>query len=180
MRRGGAFTAVASRILDFVSACAAAAAGVIMAAMTVVITWQIIGRFVLNDTPSWTEELTGTLIVYMTLIGAAAGVWSGGHIAIDLFTEKMPARLRRATNAGVFVLVAVFGAIMVFYGVKMMEVVRHWTNPTLQVTRAINYAAFPAAGALMCLFALARAFLGAQPERGPEALDDGGNDGGDA
>ena len=46
----------------------------LMAAMVVVITAQVWYRFILNDPLSWSEELGRYLFVWISFLGAAAGV----------------------------------------------------------------------------------------------------------
>ena len=45
--------------------------------------FQVFGRYVMNDTPTWTENLALVLVLYVTLIGAAVGVRDAGHIGME-------------------------------------------------------------------------------------------------
>ena len=47
------------------------------------VSWQVFGRYVLNDTPTWAESLTLVVILYVALIGAAVGVRDAGHIGME-------------------------------------------------------------------------------------------------
>lgn len=39
-----------------------------------VVAYQVFGRYVLNDTPTWAESLALVLVLYVTMFGAAVGV----------------------------------------------------------------------------------------------------------
>lgn len=122
--------------------------------MTVIISWQIFGRYVLNDTPKWSEQLAGILIVYLTLIGGAIAIREDRHIALTYFRDKWSKATQARTELLVDLLIAGFGLVMVFYGVKMAELVQAWTIPTLGISQGVNYFSFPVAGILIFLFAI--------------------------
>ena len=63
-------------------------------AMTAIIGWQVFGRFVLNSSPSWTEQASLILMIWYVMFAAAAGVYEGFHIRIALLEEKLGPRAR--------------------------------------------------------------------------------------
>lgn len=126
----------------------------LMVVMTVVISWQIFGRYVLNDTPKWSEQLAGILIVYLTLLGGAIAIREDRHIALTYFRDKWSKVTQRRTELLVNLLIAGFGVVMVFYGVQMAELVRAWTIPTLGLSQGVNYYSFPVSGFLIILYAI--------------------------
>jgi TRAP-type C4-dicarboxylate transport system permease small subunit len=48
------------------------AAGLLL--MTAIVGWQVFGRYVLNSSPSWSEQAALTLMIWYVSFGAAAGV----------------------------------------------------------------------------------------------------------
>ncbi|WP_191621350.1 TRAP transporter small permease [Marinihelvus fidelis] len=133
----------------------------LMVVMTVIISWQIFGRFILNNTPKWSEQLAGVLMVYLTLLGGAIAVKEGRHIALTYFRDRFPVKLREAAWVVCHLLVLGFGLIMLVYGAKMAQLVQAWTIPTLGVSTSVNYWPFPVSGALIVAFsaqALVRAW----------------------
>ena len=143
------------RVLAWLARVAQFVAVIAMIVMTVIIGWQIFGRFVLNDTPKWSEQLAGIIMVYLMLIGGAVAVWENRHIALDVLLNALPAGGQRVVRLLIYALLALFGAMMVVYGIEMAGIVRAWTVPTLGVSKSVNYWAFPVAGALICAFSLA-------------------------
>lgn len=127
---------------------------VLLVAMTAIISWQIFGRYILNDTPKWSEQLAGILIVYMTMIGGAIAVRENRHIALTYFRDRWSPTARSRARLISCLLMAGFGALMMVYGVRMAQLVEAWTIPGLGVSQGINYWSFPVAGLLICAFAL--------------------------
>ena len=48
-----------------------------------IVFYQVFGRYVLNNTPTWAENLALVLVLYVTLLGAAVGVRDAGHIGME-------------------------------------------------------------------------------------------------
>ena len=61
--------------------------------------WQVFGRYVLNNSPTWAESLALVLILYVTLLGAAVGVRDAGHIGMESLLVLVPERLREKMRA---------------------------------------------------------------------------------
>ena len=79
-------------------------------AIVAVVFYQVFGRYVLNSSPTWTENLALVLILYVTLIGAAVGVRDAGHIGMDSLLVMLPDRMRERIEFVIHLLVAAFGA----------------------------------------------------------------------
>jgi len=56
--------------------------------------YQVIGRYVFNDTPTWAEALALLLVLYITSLGVAVGVRDAGHIGMDSIISLLPERMR--------------------------------------------------------------------------------------
>ena len=54
--------------------------------------WQVFGRYVLNDTPVWAESTALLLVIWVTMLGAAAGVRDAGHIGMESLVVLLPER----------------------------------------------------------------------------------------
>src|SRR5688572_31030458 len=92
----------------------AAVAGLL--AIVAVVAWQVFGRYVLNDTPTWAEALALVLVLYVTMLGAAVGVRDAGHIGMESLLVLVSARVRLKLELVIHVLVACFGALMAWNG----------------------------------------------------------------
>ena len=130
------------------------AAGLI--AMTGVIGWQVFGRFVLNSSPSWTEQTALVLMIWYVFFAAAAGVWERFHIRIEILENRLaPAQVRRLRIA-IHALIALFGLILLVFGAQLAWLVRDHVIPSLGISRAWAYLPIPLAGFLTIVFSIGR------------------------
>ena len=115
---------------------------------------QVVGRYVLNDTPTWAEALSMLLVLYVTALGLAVGVRDAGHIGLESLVSLLPEAWRLRLEVLIHALVALFGAIMVWS--SWTWTVLKWTDmkPMLHVPVGMDYLALVIAGALVVLFSI--------------------------
>lgn len=133
-----------------------------LVAMAGIIGWQVFGRFVLDSSPSWTEQASLVLMIWYVMLAAAAGVREGFHIRIALLDEWLGERggwLRRLVAA----VVALMGLVFVIYGAQLCWAVRGNVIPSLGISRSFAYIPLPVSGLLMAVFAIER-LLSGQPD----------------
>jgi TRAP-type C4-dicarboxylate transport system permease small subunit len=131
----------------------AAVAGLL--AIVVVVTWQVFGRYVLNDTPTWAEALALVLVLYVTMLGAAVGVRDAGHIGLDsVLALALPERHRIWFEYVIHVLVGIFGALMAWHGGVLAASVMPYKIPILGLPEGINHVPLVIAGVLIVLFSI--------------------------
>src|SRR5215217_2631346 len=53
--------------------------------LIVAVLYQVIGRYIFNDTPTWAESGAVLLVLYVTMLGMAVGVRDAGHIGLESF-----------------------------------------------------------------------------------------------
>ncbi|MGL5734728.1 MAG: TRAP transporter small permease, partial [Beijerinckiaceae bacterium] len=111
-----AFAAAFSRFLTPVANAALwlSAAGLVL--MTIFVAWQIFGRYVLNDSPSWTEPGSLLLMSWFIVLGAAVGVREGDHLGFDIGLHYASPPVRKAMQTLTYGLVIAFGIAMAVYG----------------------------------------------------------------
>jgi TRAP-type C4-dicarboxylate transport system permease small subunit len=119
-----------------------------------VVALQVFGRYVLNDTPTWAEALALVLIIWVTMLGAAVGVRDAGHIGMESLLVLVPERIRLRMEMVIHVLVAIFGAMMVWNGWGLTESVKAYNIPTLGISEGYKYFPLVVSGALITLFSL--------------------------
>jgi len=125
-------------------------------AMTAIIGWQVFGRYVLESSPSWSEQTAMVLMIWYVFLAAAAGVWERFHIRIDLLENRLSPTGRRRLRIAIHALVAFFGLIFCIYGALLAWDVRVHVIPSLGISRLFAYLPIPFAGLLMTLFSIAR------------------------
>jgi len=80
------------RLLDRVAGYAIVAA---MTGMVVVVSTQVMLRYVFNDSLDWAEDVGRLFFVWAIFLAIPIGVGRGGHIAIELLTTHLPAHVQR-------------------------------------------------------------------------------------
>ena len=59
-------------------------------AIVACVSFQVFGRYVMNDTPTWAEALALVLVIWVTMFGAAVGVRDAGHIGMESLLVLVP------------------------------------------------------------------------------------------
>lgn len=138
--------------------------------MTAIVGWQVFGRYVLNSTPSWSEQAALTLMIWYVALAAAAGVRQGFHIRIVALEEAASPGVRKAMQVFSNTVVGACGIAMLVWGGELVLLTWSHVIPSLGISRGLAYLGLPIAGALMALFALERTLevLAAQPLKDEE------------
>lgn len=124
-------------------------------AIVVVVAWQVFGRYVLNDTPTWAESLALVLVLYVTMLGAAVGVRDAGHIGLDsVIAFAVPERHRIWFEYIIHVLIGLFGILMAWHGGVLAASVMLYKIPILGLPEGINHVPLVIAGVLIALFSI--------------------------
>ena len=114
--------------------------------------WQVFGRYVLNDTPTWAENLALLLVLFVTAFGLAVGVRDAGHIGLESLVVLLPLAWQRRIAYLVHLLVGLFGALMVHGGWIWARLKWSEKKAMLPVPDGIDYVPIIIAGLLIVLF----------------------------
>jgi TRAP-type C4-dicarboxylate transport system permease small subunit len=118
------------------------------------VSWQVFGRYVLNNTPTWAESLSLLLVLYVTMFGVAVGVRNSGHIGLESFLVLAPDWLRTKMEYLIHALVLLFGACMTYSCASLAESVWEYRLPTLGISEGWKYIPAVIAGSLIVLFSI--------------------------
>jgi len=90
--------------------------GVALVVMTLLLGYQVFGRYVLNDTPTWVDPLSLLLVMLIAFLGAGIGVYENTHLSVVLFRQIATAKIRSVLVITNDLILAVFGGLMLWYG----------------------------------------------------------------
>jgi TRAP-type transport system small permease protein len=85
-----------------------------------IVFYQFVTRYVLNDSASWTEEIARYFLIATVFIGASIGVAKNNHIQVDFFYRYMGAGTARVLASIVDVLRIAFFGTTIFLTIEMM------------------------------------------------------------
>jgi TRAP-type C4-dicarboxylate transport system permease small subunit len=130
--------------------------GCLLLAMVVIQALGVIFRFILHDSLSWSDELSSYLFVWLTCLGAAAGVKLRVHPEVKALADRLPAVMQVGLEDLTDVAIAALGVIFVVYGGDMLDLIGTETASSLPISMVYPYLAIPVGGALLILHAAAR------------------------
>lgn len=139
------------RILNWILA-------LLMAAMVVVIAAQVWYRYILNEPLSWSAELGRYVFVWISFLGAAAGVRYQVHLGIDLLPKILPERVYRLAVVLMNLIVQVFLVIIIFWGIELLRIVRFQSSPSMNISMLYPYLAVPVGSIFMFINSLRISF----------------------
>jgi TRAP-type C4-dicarboxylate transport system permease small subunit len=119
-----------------------------------VVGWQVFGRYVLNSSPTWAENLALVLILYVTLFGAAVGVRDAGHLGMESLLVLVPEGPRARVEMVIHVLVGIFGGAMAWNGWILGASVAAYKLPNIALPESVRYVPLVIAGAMIVLFSI--------------------------
>ncbi|WPY96205.1 TRAP transporter small permease (plasmid) [Limimaricola variabilis] len=132
--------------------------------------WLVFGRYVLNTTPTWVEQLSLLLVGYITFLGAAAGIHDDGHLGVSFVRDGFGPRVSSVLRCISDLIMAGFGIVMFSASAELARF--GWSSqlPMLHLPEGMR--AVPAAicGLLATLFCGTRALrrmLGQMPSTDP-------------
>jgi TRAP-type C4-dicarboxylate transport system permease small subunit len=129
----------------------------LMSSMVLAVTWQVVSRYLLSSSSSWTEEVARFLLIWIGMLGAAWAFRSRMHIGLDLLPKKLQgasARNLRWLTQGIIMLFAL--AVLVIGGGKL--VLLTWElrqySAVLGLPISVVYAVIPLTGLLITLYSI--------------------------
>ena len=100
-----------------------------MALLCIITMANVVVRYFTNFSFAFTEEISVSLLVFMTLVGAATAFRSGSHIHVTFLTDRLPAAARRAVEVFALGASCVMFCVLAWYGTRMA-----WDDYRYEVT----------------------------------------------
>ncbi|MEM7743903.1 MAG: TRAP transporter small permease [Pseudomonadota bacterium] len=149
-----AFLRAFDKLCDLLVRVCTLIAGVALVVMTVIFAWLVFGRYVLNDTPTWVEQVSLLLVMVISFFGAAIGVQQNTHLSVVIFRGLVPTWVRTGFVIVTDVLMAVFGGMMFWYGAELTVFKWKTLIPLIQWSEGLRSLPLTICGALVFLFSI--------------------------
>lgn len=131
---------------------------VIMAVMTILVTYQVVARYWFHYAPSWTEETTWTLLMWVSLLAGASGVWNETHMDLSMLVERFPKAMQLWLRVFSDLLIVAFGYYLLVDGISLVNQTMVGIMASLPIPIGFTYLVLPISGGLMLCFSLLKAF----------------------
>ena len=140
--------------LDRVADVALSIAAAALVLLAVVELWQVFARYVLNDSPSWTEPVAILCMNAAMMLGASAGVHAQRHFGFFIGLHSAPPPVRRVLLAFSRAVQAGVGTMLAIWGIRLSAAT--WNIPMAGVSlpQGAAYLPLSVGGLLIAAFAL--------------------------
>jgi TRAP-type C4-dicarboxylate transport system permease small subunit len=131
---------------------------VIFGLLVIDVVWQVISRYVVGQSSSFTEEFARFALIWLTVLGAAfINGQKEGHLSMDFLLSKLPEKKKIKRKKAIQVLMALFALIiMVGGGGNLVYVTLSLgqISSALQIPLGFIYAIVPVAGLMIIFFSV--------------------------
>lgn len=142
-------TAVADRLYRVLLV----AVTVLLGALTVVVTYQVIGRYIpFIPRALWTEEISRLCLAWLVFLGAALAVRRHEHFLIDVIPGRVADRIRKPLQVVIIAITALGAVVLLVGGLHFATTGAARISTTSGIRLVWAYAAMPAAGLSMLVF----------------------------
>lgn len=142
-----------SRFLDILTKILKAILGITLAAMVLIMLYQVAMRYIFENPQAWCEELALYLCIFSVMLGLGIASRSDAHLQVDFLTRLYKPKMR-CLMAVVWSVVAI--AVMAVFAYYSVSLIAHATakSVTLPITMAEVYTAFPIGAALIIMYSI--------------------------
>lgn len=141
-------------------------AGIAITLMSIIVPVGVVLRYVFGFGAQWPEPIAILLMMVFTFIGAAAAYRAGGHIAVGMLVDRLPARLQGAGARLVDILMAVVCLFVAVYGARLCaETMGQSVAELPWLPVGVTYLSIPLGAAATLAFVIERALWGPQKHR---------------
>ena len=140
------------QLVKLIDKTLAAALILAMAAILLVVVWQVISRYLLQDPASVTEELSRFLLIWIGILGSAYAYRQKVHLGFNLIVNK-----QSETMTFVELLVVAFCVMVLIIGgnaLVSLTLELDQISAALGVRMGWIYTVLPISGAIMVFYAL--------------------------
>ncbi len=162
---------IISNIIQFVS-------GICLIVIIGTFAWLVYGRYILNSTPTWVEQLALILVVVITFLSSAVGLKERTHLNVDILPYMLPLKPRS-------ILLMLIDLMLIWFGYMMMVnsyglAVFNWTTeiPLLDIPLGVRSIPLIISGFLIILFCfnnflrnLLCVFTGEEPDEADDTVN---------
>ena len=137
--------------------------GLMLLVVALVLFYQVFGRYVIGRAPGWTEEVARMLVAWMAMLGAAACLRGGGHIAVGALVNAMPSGVRTVLLGGRDLAILATAGVLGWAGARFATLNGSQDSAALEIPMSIPYSAMGVGAVLLALMLILARMGGETP-----------------
>jgi TRAP-type C4-dicarboxylate transport system permease small subunit len=142
------------------------AAGIAITLMSLIVPVGVVLRYVFGFGAQWPEPIAILLMMVFTFIGAAAAYRAGGHIAVGMLVDRLPAAAQQSARRVIELLMLLVCSFVVWYGLRLCsETLGQSVAELPWLPVGVTYAPIPLGALATLIFVLEHMAFGPQNHR---------------
>jgi len=125
-----------------------------LAAMTLIVTMQVITRKLFNFVFFWSEEITLLLLIWFAILGIAIGFREKLHLSMDAFMNRFPASVNKILDKIIGSCTFLFGVYLIVYGWDFTVMMHANIMTATEWPVSVMYVVMPITGVMVCFYAI--------------------------
>ena len=118
-------------------------ATILFIALTVVLTVQVVSRYCLKSSLTWTEEIANILFLWMIYLGVAAAVTKRKHLRIDCILNIVPFKVKKTMLIISNIIFSVFNIYITFIFMDIFDLMGNSSTTMLHISQQFVYSIIP-------------------------------------
>jgi TRAP-type C4-dicarboxylate transport system permease small subunit len=130
---------------------------VLMSLLVIDVLWQVTSRYILSSPSSFTDELAGFLLIWVSLFGAAYVTGKKEHLAIDLLIQKSNPANKIRLELFIFLVIFLFAFFVLVVGGTWLVYTRFALSvrsAALQLPLGYVYMVLPISGFIILFYSI--------------------------
>ena len=130
---------------------------VLMSFLVIDVLWQVTSRYILSSPSSFTDELAGFLLIWVSLFGAAYVTGKKEHLAIDLLIQKSSSTNKIRLALIIFLIIFLFAFFVLVIGGIWLVYTRFALSvksAALQLPLGYVYIVLPISGMIILFYSI--------------------------
>ena len=137
------------KVSDFFNAIINFCCVTLLTAQTLAIIMMVIGRYVFNKVPAWTEQFAIFCMVWFAMFSIALGVRKDSHVKVELVDTFASEKVLFGFKIFGCFMTMIFGYIMVRYGIALSQMTWKSMLSAFRVPVGLQYSSAVAGGLFM-------------------------------
>jgi TRAP-type C4-dicarboxylate transport system permease small subunit len=141
----------------------------LMGVLVIDVLWQVISRYILSSPSSFTDELAGFLLIWVSLFGAAYVTGKKEHLAIDLLLQRSSKVNKVRLEIFIHIMVFLFAFFVLSIGGTWLVYTRFVLSvksAALQIPLGYVYIVLPVSGCIILFYSIDNSYKLLKPDSG--------------